>query len=387
MKQVITGNHAVSHAVMLSRVQVISAYPITPQTEVVEMLSTFCAQGRFPAKFIKVESEHSAMAACIGASSSGVRTFTATSSQGLALMHELLHWASGARLPIVMVNVNRAMAAPWTLWSDQNDSLAQRDTGWLQFYCESAQEALDTIIQAYKVSEEVNVPSMVCLDGFYLSHTSEEVDIPEAEEVDAFLPPREAVYQLDVDEPRSYGGVTGPEYYYEMRVALHRAHEQAKSVITEVDAEFKERFGRSYGLVEPYRLEGAELALVTSGMITSTTRVVVDACRDKGLAVGMLKVKSFRPFPVEEVRSALAEASKVAVVDRNISLGASGIFYAETKAALYNDPTGHKPPIFGFVTGIGGRDVTPALLEEIVSYATTHPAPKEEVIWIGTREW
>jgi pyruvate/2-oxoacid:ferredoxin oxidoreductase alpha subunit len=286
-----------------------------------------------------------------------------------------------------MVNVNRAMAAPWTLWSDQNDSLAQRDTGWLQFYCESAQEALDTIIQAYKVSEEVNIPSMVCLDGFYLSHTSEEVDIPKPEEVDAFLPLREPAYKLDVADPKSYGGVTGPEYYYEMRVALHRAHEQAKAVIGEVDAEFGERFGRSYGLVAPYRVEGAELVLVTSGMIASTTRVVVDSCREQGLPVGMLKVKSFRPFPVEEVRSALSGASKVAVVDRNISLGMSGIFYAETKAALYNDPTGHKPPVFGFVTGLGGRDVTPALLEEIVSYANAHPAPKEEVIWIGMREW
>jgi pyruvate/2-oxoacid:ferredoxin oxidoreductase alpha subunit len=387
MRKVITGNQAVSFGVMLSRVQVISAYPITPQTEVVEMLSSFCARGQFPAKFIKVESEHSAMAACIGASSTGVRTFTATSSQGLALMHELLHWAAGARLPIVMVNVNRAMAAPWTLWADQNDSLAQRDTGWLQFYCESAQEALDTIIQAYKVSEKVHVPSMVCLDGFYLSHTDEEVDIPEPEEVDAFLPPLEPAYKLDVTDPRSYGGVTGPEHYYEMRVALHRAHEQAKSVVAEVDAEFSQLFGRSYGLVSTYRIEGAELVIVTSGMIASTARVVVDECRNRGLPVGLLKIKNFRPFPTEEVRSALAEAGKVAVIDRNISFGSSGIFFAETKGALYSDPGGHRPPVFGFVTGLGGRDVTPELLEEIVSYALTHPGPKEEVIWIGMKEW
>ncbi len=202
MERVISGNEAVAYGAMLSRVQVIPAYPISPQTTIVEALSDFCASGKLKADFVQVESEHSAMACCVGAASAGARTFTATSAQGLALMHEVLHWAAGSRLPIVMANVNRAMSAPWTMWCDQGDSLAQRDTGWLQFYCEDNQEVLDTIIMAYRISEKVLLPVMVCLDGFILSHTYEQVDIPEIQDVDRFLPPYEARYKLDVEAPR-----------------------------------------------------------------------------------------------------------------------------------------------------------------------------------------
>jgi len=268
MKKLITGNHTVSFGVKLSRAEVIAAYPITPQTEIVEKLSEMVADGSLPAKFIKVESEHSAMAACIGASATGARAFTATSSQGLALMHEMLHWASGARLPIVMTNVNRAMAPPWNVWSDQTDSLAQRDTGWLQFYCEDNQEIVDTIIQAYKISEKVMLPAMVVLDAFILSHTSEPVDIPLQKKVDKFLPPYNPKYKLDIANPHAFGGLVKPDWYYEFRYKISRAMEDAKDLINKVGKDFGREFGRSYGLIEEYRCNKADIILVTSGTIS-----------------------------------------------------------------------------------------------------------------------
>ena len=217
MKQVMMGNHALSFGAMISRVQVIAAYPITPQTQVVELLSELCADKRLDAEFIKVESEHSAMAACCGASAVGARTFTATSAQGLALMHEMIHWAVGGRLPVVLGNINRAMGPPWTIWTDQNDSLSQRDTGCLQFYCQSNQEVLDTVVQAFKVSEQVLLPSMIILDAFVLSHTSEIVDVPDQKLVDKYLPPFNPKYMLYPKEPHTFGGQKGPDGYYELR--------------------------------------------------------------------------------------------------------------------------------------------------------------------------
>lgn len=220
MKKVITGNHAVSFGAQLSRVQVISAYPITPQTQIVELLSEFCASGKLKAKFIKVESEHSAMAACVAASQTGTRAFTATSAHGLALMHEVLHWAAGARLPIVMAEVNRAMGPGWSVWTDQNDSLSQRDTGWLQFYCESNQEVLDTCLIAFRVAEQISMPVMFVLDAFVLSHTSEAVDIPDQELADKFLPPFQPEWKLDLADPRAFGGLSNPDHYYELRYKM-----------------------------------------------------------------------------------------------------------------------------------------------------------------------
>ncbi|HHF43445.1 MAG TPA: pyruvate ferredoxin oxidoreductase, partial [Candidatus Aminicenantes bacterium] len=213
MRKVLMGNHALSYGAMLSRVQVIAAYPITPQTQVVELLSEMCAEKILDAQFIKVESEHSAMAACLGASLAGARTFTATSAQGLALMHELLHWASGGRLPVVLGNINRAMAPGWSIWTDQNDSLSQRDTGWMQFYCGSNQEVLDSVIQAFKVAEKLHIPAMIILDAFSLSHTYEIVDVPDQEKVDKFLPPFQPKFRLTPDEPHAFGGLTSPEHY------------------------------------------------------------------------------------------------------------------------------------------------------------------------------
>lgn len=382
-KRVITGNYAVSYGAALARAQVIAAYPITPQTQIVELLADFCAEGAVDAKFIKVESEHSAMAACIGAAAVGARAFTATSAHGLALMHEMLHWAAGARLPIVMANVNRAMGAPWSIWTDQNDSLAQRDTGWMQFYCESNQETLDTVIQAYKVAERVLLPAMLVLDAFFLSHTSEAVDVPDQALVDRYLPPYRPEYKLDLADPRAFGGITMPSEYFELRYKIQRAMEEALTVAEEADLEFERLFGRGYGLVEPYKLEGAELAVVTSGTVTSTARLVIDALRAKGEKVGLLKVRLFRPFPAALVRELLLGLPKIAVIDRNISFGHGGIFAQEVKSALYNAEP--RPPLFGFIAGLGGRDITPELIEEIIEYALAHDRPEEEIIWMGVK--
>jgi len=383
MERVISGNEAVAYGAMLSRVQVISAYPISPQTTIVETLSDFCARGILKADFVKVESEHSAMACCVGAASAGVRTFTATSAQGLALMHEVLHWAAGARLPIVMANVNRAMSAPWTMWCDQSDSLSQRDTGWLQFYCEDNQEVLDSIIMAYRISEKVLLPSMVCLDGFILSHTYEQVDIPEIEEVDRYLPSYSPRFVLDVENPCSFHSALLPDVYMEQRVKIQEAMDEAKGVAKEVDEEFGQVFGRRYGILEEYFAEDADLLLVTTGTITGTARVVVDDYRKKGEKIGLLKMKMFRPFPTEEIRRVLQKAKKVAVVDRNISFGATGIFAQEIRSVLHHH--GEGTAVFGFIAGLGGRDVTPAVLRQIVEFTKDKESPGGDLVWMGAK--
>jgi pyruvate ferredoxin oxidoreductase alpha subunit len=381
-RKVITGNHAVSHGAQLARVQVISAYPITPQTQVVELLSEFCANGTLNAKFIKVESEHSAMAALIGAASAGARTFTATSSHGLALMHEMLHWAAGARLPIVMADINRSLGPPWSVWTEQTDSLAQRDTGWMQLYCESNQEVLDSVLQAYKVAEHVLLPTMLVLDAFVLSHTAEPVEIPDQTWVDQYLPAYQPKYRLDIHDPRSFGGLGAPEVYMELRYKIQQAMEEALEHFEQTESEFHELFGRSYGLIEAYRLEDAEVALVTSGTVTSTAREVVDELRDENHKIGLVKIRLFRPFPANHIRQALAHVSKIAVVDRNISFGAGGIFAQELKCVLHHSES--RQSVFGFVAGLGGRDITPATLHEIVHYTMTHDCP-EDLIWIGVK--
>lgn len=382
MKKVIMGNHALSLGATLSRVQVIAAYPITPQTQVVELLSEIVADGRLKAEFIKVESEHSAMAACIGAASAGARAFTATSSQGLALMHEVLHWAAGARLPIVMGNVNRAMAPPWSIWTDQNDSLSQRDTGWLQFYCQSNQEVLDTVILAYKVAERVLMPAMIVLDAFALSHTYETVEIPEQDEVDAFLPPPDYRYKLDTADPHTFGGLTTPDWYMELRYKMHEASVQALQAIEETGAEFERRFGRAYYAVEPYMLDDAEIVLVTSGTVASTAVQAVRNMRKKGQKVGNLRIRAVRPFPFADVRRHLAKAGKIVVIDRNISFGYHGIFAQEVKSALY----GHSDaPVYGFIAGLGGREIFPETIEGIVDEACRTEKPVTDDYWVEVK--
>lgn len=383
MKKVIMGNHALSYGAMLSRVQVISAYPITPQTQVVELLSEMCASKALDAQFIKVESEHSAMASLIGASLAGARTFTATSAQGLALMHELLHWASGARLPIVMGNINRAMAPGWSIWSDQNDSLSQRDTGWIQFYCANNQEVLDSVIQGFKVAEKFYIPAMVILDAFSLSHTYEVVDVPDQALVDTYLPPFKPAFLITPKEPHAFGGLTSPDHYFELRYKLQKAMEQVPEAIEETGREYEKFFGRYLGAVEPHCLDDAEIILVTSGTAGSTARVAVDNLRKKGHSVGNLRIRLFRPFPFDIVRRLLCRAKKVAVVDRNISYGHHGIFYQEVKSALYGFSS---IPVFGFIAGLGGRDITPETFDEIVDYTLSHKTPEAEIIWIGVKK-
>jgi pyruvate/2-oxoacid:ferredoxin oxidoreductase alpha subunit len=383
MKKVIMGNHAVSYGVRASEVKVISAYPITPQTQIVELLSEMCANGEIDAKFIKVESEHSALTACVGASAAGVRTFTATSAQGLLLMHEILHWTVGARLPIVLANVNRAVGPPWSIWTDQNDSLSQRDVGWLQIYCESNQETQDTIPQAFKIAERVKLPVMLVLDAFFLSHTFEIVDILEAEKVREFLPPYVADKQVDITESHSFGNLAPPDGYMELRYMIQKAMEESRQVIREVDEEFGRHFGRSYGMVKSYRCDDAEVILVTSGTIASTARAVIDEMRDEGIKIGSLKVRVFRPFPFDEVFEVLSKAKRVGVIDRNISFGHHGIFYQEVKSALYGRAD---IPVIGYIAGLGGRDVTPKVIRTIADKAIQDETPDELINWIGVKE-
>jgi len=382
-RKVIMGNHAVSYGVKLARVQVISAYPITPQTQVVEMLSEMCANGELAAKFLKVESEHSALAAIIGAATLGVRTFTATSAQGLALMHELIHWSAGSRLPLVMADVNRAMAPGWSIWPDQLDALSQRDTGWLQIYCESNQEILDLTILAYRLAEAISMPTMVVYDAFVLSHTSEPVQIPDQSQVDAFLPAIESRSKLDLKTPAAFGGLTSPEYYFEFRYMMQQAHCKALSLIDELGTDFGEHFGRPYRVLETIDCDDAELILVTVGASTSTTRIVVQNRRARGEKIGIVKLRLFRPFPIEAIRQALRQAKRVAVIDRNLSVGCGGIFAQEIRSALYDLPD--RPTIFGYVVGLGGRDITVELLDQLIDDALGREPEDGYVVFRGLK--
>jgi pyruvate/2-oxoacid:ferredoxin oxidoreductase alpha subunit len=378
--KVTEGTHAASYAAGLARVKVISAYPITPQTSIVEKLSEMCASGEMDAEFIKVESEHSAMACVIASEATGARSFTATSSQGLALMHEELHWAAGARLPVVLVNVNRALGSPWNIWADQGDSLAQRDTGWVQFYAESNQEVLDMVLQAYKLAEKIMLPVMVNMDAFFLSHTTEPVAIPKQHLVDQFLPEYNPKYKLDVDDPRAFGGLSKPDSYMELRYNIQKSMEDALHLIPAIAHEYDDLIKSYHGdLVEEYRTEGAEYLLVTSGTITGTSRIVIDQFRENGINIGLLKIRVFRPFPSEVVRAITKGIKKIAVIDRNISFGQSGIFFSELKSALYNIEV--RPLINGYVAGLGGRDVTPKTIEKVINHLIASEQGKD-LVWM-----
>ena len=381
MKQVTEGSQAVSEAVRLAKVQVIAAYPITPQTHIVEMIAAYCADGTLDARFICVESEHSAMAAVIGAASSGVRAFTATSSHGLVYMHELLHWASGARLPIVMADVNRALGPGWNIWLDQTDSLSQRDTGWIQLYCEDSQDVLDTTLMAYRLAESVNLPVMVVLDAFFLSHTYEPIDIPDQKTVDAFLPPLSPRFQLETAEPVAFNQFVPPQAYMEMRYNIQTAMQQVPQIVEDITEDFIGIFDRPLRIAEAVDCDDADIILVTAGTTVSTCRQAVARLRAAGERAGLLKLKMFRPFPVDYFRQILNGKQKVAVVDRNCSFGASGIFAQEIRAAMYAAES--PPQIFGYVTGLGGRDVTPETIEEIYRQTKNSDSPPEENIWIG----
>ncbi|MCK6480532.1 MAG: pyruvate ferredoxin oxidoreductase [Planctomycetes bacterium] len=380
---ILTGNQAAAWGAFLSRVQVVSAYPITPQTTVIETLADLTARADWPNRFVNVESEHSAMAVCIGASYGGVRTFTATSSQGLALMHELLHWAAGGRLPVVLVDVNRAMAPGWSIWTDQQDSLSQRDTGWAQFYCSSVQDILDHVILAFRMAEEASVPVMVVEDAFVLSHTAEAVSLPAPAEVDRFLPPRRPAFSLDVEKPRAFGGLLGPDWYQEVRKDLHESLLRLGDAAPRIYGEWERLTGRSYAPVEAWGVEDADVVLLTSGAVSSTAREVVATLRARRKRVGLVQVRMFRPFPGERLREVLRGVPKVAVLDRNCSFGHHGIFHQELKSALYSMEAAERPRIYGYVLGLGGRDVGPRALQEVVRLTEVREAPEPETTWIG----
>jgi pyruvate/2-oxoacid:ferredoxin oxidoreductase alpha subunit len=367
---------------MLSRAEVISAYPITPQTMIVELLSELTASGRLDADFITVESEHSAMAACVGAAAAGSRAYTATSGQGLALMHEMLHWSVGARLPIVLTNVNRAMAPGWSIWSDQTDILSQRDVGWMMLFAESVQEAQDFIIWLYRVAEQVHLPGMVGMDAFILSHTAEPLIVHDQAAVDAYLPPLEPVYDLDPADPRAYGGLVNRDHYFELRYKIVEAMEKAGRLLVEAGEEFGEVLGHRYEPIEEYMLDDAEYVIVSAGALTSNVRQAIRDLREQGMKIGLMRIIAFRPFPYDRVREVLGGRRKVAVLDRNVSPGHSGIFAGEIRAALAGEPDA--PPIFGYVVGLGGRDVRVETIGEIVDDLVARDDP-EGALFVGVK--
>ena len=375
-----TGNHAMAWAAKLARPQVVPLYPITPQTPVLEKLTEFAAAGEFDAEVITPESEHSVMAACIPASLAGVRVFTATASQGLLLMHELLHYAAGARAPVVMVNINRTVASPWAFWPDQTDSLAQRDTGWIQFYSESAQESLDTTLQAFRIAEQVLLPAMVSHDAFYVSHALEPVSVPSQDLVDDFLPPFSPPHRLDTTKVESWGNVITQDMFYRHRQDMEAAMAQVPALVDEVDGDWGGRTGRFWGgALESYRCDAARTVIVTMGSMCGTVREAVDALRDAGEAVGLLKVRLFRPLPAAALRERLAGVPEVIVLDRNHSPGAGGVLHQELRAALYGIE--RAPRLHGFLAGVGGVNVPPERIVEFVRQARgAEPSPCS--VWV-----
>jgi pyruvate/2-oxoacid:ferredoxin oxidoreductase alpha subunit len=378
-RMLLTGNHAVAWAARLARPKVVPVYPITPQTPVLEKLTDFQAEGLFDAEMITPESEHSVMAACIPASLAGVRVFTATASQGLLLMHELLHYASGARAPIVMANVNRTVASPWAFWPDQTDSLSQRDTGWIQFYTESPQESLDTVLQAFRVAEQVLLPVLVCHDAFYVSHALEPVAVPAQNVVDAFLPPYAPEHRLDTAHVESWGNVVTQDMFQRHRQALEEAMSRVPALAIEADGEWHALTGRRYGLIERYRCDDADTIIVAMASMCGTVREAVDALRDAGATVGLVKVRLFRPLPLAELTEALCGVRDVVVLDRDHSPGHGGILHQELRAGLYGAQ--NAPRIHGYLAGVGGVNVTPAQIVELARSVRTR-APRPESLWL-----
>lgn len=375
----LSGNHAVSWAARLARPDVIPVYPITPQTPILEKLTDFHAAGELEAEIMTPESEHSAMAACIAASLTGARVFTATASQGLMLMHELLHYASGAQAPIVMCNVNRTIGSPWGFWPDQTDSLAQRDTGWMQFYTESAQESLDTVLQAFRIAEQLMVPVMVNHDAFYVSHALEAVAVPAQTLVDGYLPAFAPEHFLDPDRGESWGNVVSQDLYNRHRRNLGASMDRAQDVAATADNEWRALTGRGYGVAENYRCDGAATIIVTMGSMCGTAREAVDELRAAGRDVGLVKVRLFRPLPGAVLRALLARADDIVVLDRNFSPGVGGVLHQELRSTLYGMEVA--PRVHGFLAGVGGVNVPPGKIIEFVDRALAAGKPAVESIW------
>lgn len=386
----VTGNEAVANALRQVNPDVCSAYPITPQTDIMQRFSSFVADGKVDTELILVESEHSAMSACVGASAAGGRVITATSSQGLALMWEILFIASGSRLPIVMPVVNRALSAPLNIHGDHSDSMGARDSGWIQLYSENAQEAYDNTIQSFRIAEhmDIRLPVMVCMDGFIISHSIERIEYLDDEVVKDFVGEYKPLYPLlDVDNPVSYGPLILPDLYMEYKRAQHEVMTKVSKVVLDVAADFEKISGRRYGLFEPYRLDDAEIALVILNSAAGTAKDVVDEFRDRGIKAGLLKPRLFRPFPYKEVAEALKTAKAICVLDRADSFGGFGPLYMEIASSLMMN--GSKPILINKIYGLGGRDFLPEhaeiVLNELVEILRTGNI-REYKEYLGVRE-
>lgn len=365
-KKFLSGNEAFAEGIRLARPEVVAAYPITPQTTVVERLAEMYEDKSLDCEFIHVESEHSALSCAMGASAGGVRTFTATSSQGLLYMAECLYYASGGRFPIVMMNANRSTALPWNIYGDQRDSLSQLDCGWIQAYAQNAQEALDLALMSYRIAEDraVSLPFMVNLDGFILTHTYEQVDIPQAEQADKFLPKYETDNRFDFDNPKNMGFSAGPEYNYIFKIKHHKAMVNSAAVIKKAEKEFAEIFGRKYpGLIDTYKTEDAEYVLITLGSIGGLCREAADKLREKGVKAGAIRIRYMRPFPGDELAEAVKNAKAVGVLEKDISFGNEGTVFTNVNSALYT--RGRYIPSYNFIGGLGGRSISPGDIEEI----------------------
>jgi len=389
-----SGNVAAATGVKLARVQVIAAYPITPQTPLTEKLSEYVDSGVFDAEYVAVESEHSALAVCIGALSAGARAFTATSANGLLYMVEQVHWTAGARLPMVMCVVNRAVGAPFNIWNDHQDSISQRDAGWIQIYAKDHQEILDSVIKAYRLAEEVCIPVMVCYDGYYLSHTYMPFDIPDQSAVDAFLPPYTYRHTLGPANPTSLNTVTLPggrpdihgdfaPGYMELRQCLHEEMKQAIEVYQRIDGEFAALIGRGGNpIAERYRCDDAEYVAVALGSMANQIRDVVDRLREEGMKAGLLALSLYRPFPSEFVAAELGGRKGVIVFEKAISFGHSGALYADLQAALY--PCASRPLMWNYILGLGGRSYqSDDFYDAIRQSVERRPASGDNLGWIG----
>jgi pyruvate/2-oxoacid:ferredoxin oxidoreductase alpha subunit len=392
--ELLTGNSAASVGVKLCKPKVVAAYPITPQSAVAETLSQYVDKGELEAEYVNVEGEHSALTVCISASFVGARVFTATSANGLAYMHEQLHWAAGSRLPIVMCCVNRGVGAPWTIFNDQQDSLSQRDTGWIQIYCRDNQEIIDTVIQAYRIAEQVCIPVMVCYDGFILSHTMMPVDVPEGRQVDAFLPPYSPEFVLSSDDPKTVNPVLLPqqradnegvlrEGYMDMRYKLHAAMDDARAVVEKTNTEFAELFGRDHGgMLWEYRTEDADMILTGMGSVAVEATVAADLLREEGVKAGVVGIRVFRPFPAAEAVNVFKRAKAIAVFQKGLSYGYQGSLTSDLKAAFYG--TRINAPVHDHIVGLGGRDVKPRELVEAAKQALGPTRNPAETKWLNT---
>ncbi|MGC9514586.1 pyruvate synthase subunit PorA [Methanocrinis sp.] len=371
MRKVVEGSYAIADAVRCCSPDVVSVYPITPQTHIVEHLSEFVADGKLDCEYINVDSEFSSISSLVGASAVGARTYTSTTSQGLALMFEVLYNVSGMRLPIVMTTVNRSLSAPLSIWNDQQDSLGTRDAGWIQIFAENVQEAIDLTPMLFKISEdpEILTPSMACMDGFILTHVYEPVDFLDEEMVREFLPPFEPEYVLDPENPKTFGAFADPSWFTEFKYLQYQAMERARKKITEVSREFEEVFGRGYGgLIDTYAMDDAEIALVTMGSIVGTVKEAIDELRKEGVKVGLVKIRSYRPFPGEELKRALKDANVIASIEKDVSMGYESALLTDLKGAFYNSSI--RTPIIGFAVGLGGRDIGVKQIRAIVEQAS-----------------